>query len=308
MAAAMRHPSFPIVLETYRECLKDVFDIAALVDTLRRVKTREIKVEVVDPRSPSPFAASVLYGYVANFMYDGDAPLAERRAQALSVDPAQLRELIGDAELRELLDARDIEAIDSQLQRLDPPRHARSADGLHDLVRQIGDLSVDELRQRVDLPDLDAVTSALMRERRLIAIRIAGDERYVAAEDAARYRDALGAPLPPGLPGAFLEPVDDALGGLLARYARTHAPFTSDAPAARFGLSVATVAATLAQLSEAGRVLSGDFRPGGREREWCDPGVLAMLRSRSLARLRREIEPVDAAAMARMAVTWQGIG
>jgi ATP-dependent Lhr-like helicase len=263
LAVASRFGSFPIILETYRECLRDVFDVAALVDTLRRVKTRDIKVEVVDPKSPSPFAASVLFGYVANFMYDGDAPLAERRAQALSVDPAQLRELVGNAELRELLDASEMDAVEALVQRVDPQRHARSADGVHDLVLQVGDLTIDEMRQRADLANLDDELAALVRARRLISIRIAGEERFAAAEDAARFRDALGVPMPQGLPAAFLAPVGDALGDLLMRFARTHAPFTVDAPAARFGLAPAQVEAELIRLVDEGRLVSGEFRPGG---------------------------------------------
>jgi ATP-dependent Lhr-like helicase len=308
LAVASRFGSFPIILETYRECLRDVFDVAALVETLRRVKTRDIKVAVVDPKSPSPFAASVLYGYVANFMYDGDSPLAERRAQALSVDPAQLRELIGDAELRELLDSSEMDAVEALVQRIDPQRHARSADGIHDLLLQVGDLTMDELAHRVNVPDLATVVAALVRARRLISIRIAGETRVAAAEDAARFRDALGAPLPQGLPAAFLAPVADAVGDLVMRFARTHAPFSADAPAARFGLAPAQVDATLDRLTDDGRLLTGEFRPGGRGREWCDAGVLAMIRARSLARLRREIEPVDAGALGRMLLKWQGVG
>lgn len=308
LAVASRFASFPIILETFRECLRDVFDVPALVDTLRLIKRRDIRVAVVDPRTPSPFAATLLYGYVANFMYEGDAPLAERRAQALSVDPAQLRELIGDAELRELLDASDVDAVERHLQRLDPLRHVRTIDGVHDLLLELGDLSREQIAERADLPDLDGALRSLVDERRLMLIKVAGELRYAAAEDAARFRDALGVPLPLGLPASLLAPVADAIGDLALRYARTHAPFTAAEAARRLGVGEARLEPVLVRLSEEGRLLAGAFRPRGHEREWSDAGVLATIRSRSLARLRREVEPVDAAALGRMTLKWQGIG
>jgi ATP-dependent Lhr-like helicase len=311
LAVAARFASFPIILETYRECLRDVFDLPALVDTLRQIKRRDVRVTVVDPRTPSPFAATMLYGYVANFMYEGDAPLAERRAQALSVDPAQLRELIGDAELRELLDAADVDAVERHVQRLDPAYHARTPDGVHDLLLQIGDLTEAEVAERADLAAHGgpaAVLESLARERRIINVRIAGEPRWVAVEDAARVRDGLGAPLPQGLPAALLEPVADPRSDLVMRFARTHAPFTAQHVARRLGIDETLVEPVLAALGEDGRVLAGAFRPGGHDREWAEPGVLAMIRARSLARLRREVEPVDAATLGRMLVRWQGVG
>jgi ATP-dependent Lhr-like helicase len=253
----------------------------------------------------------MLYGYVANFMYEGDAPLAERRAQALSVDPAQLRELIGDAELRELLDAADVDAVERHVQRLDPAYHARTPDGVHDLLLQIGDLTEAEVAERADLAAHGgpaAVLESLARERRIINVRIAGEPRWVAVEDAARVRDGLGAPLPQGLPAALLEPVADPRSDLVMRFARTHAPFTAQHVARRLGIDETLVEPVLAALGEDGRVLAGAFRPGGHDREWAEPGVLAMIRARSLARLRREVEPVDAATLGRMLVRWQGVG
>ena len=222
--AARTAGSFPIVLETYRECLRDIFDMPALVDTLLQLRKRTIKLAVVDPRTPSPFAASLMFGYVANFLYDGDAPLAERRAQALSVDQAQLRDLIGDAELRDLLDTSEIAAVEVQLQHLDPTRRARSTDAVHDLLLEIGDLSDEELIARTE-PGVKAVAiPMLLEDRRILVLPIAGQQRYVAIEDAARYRDALGVPLPPGIPEALLMPVADPTGDLVSRYARTHGP------------------------------------------------------------------------------------
>jgi len=307
LAVASRFGSFPAVLETFRECLRDVFDMPALVDTLQRVARRDIRVVGVDTPLPSPFAASLLFSYVATFLYDGDAPLAERRAQALTVDHAQLRDLLGDAELRELLDPDVLEALERQLQSLDEGHRARSADGIHDLLLRLGDLSQQELAARVASPDVLTAIDTLVATRRIIVVPVTGEPRHVAVEDAARYRDALGAPLPLGLPDALLQPVRDAVGDLVQRYARTHGPFTAATCARRFGLSVAVVQQILARLASAGRVLQGEFRPGGTEREWCGVDVLRTLRQRSLARLRKEIEPVEPEALGRLAVSWHGV-
>src|SRR5262249_45971059 len=227
LAVASRYGSFPVLLETYRECLRDFFDIPALIATLSDLRSRKIRVATVDSDTPSPFAASLLFTYVASFIYDGDAPLAERRAQALAVDQSQLRELLGDAELRELLDAESMEAVERQLQRVDPRYHAKSADAVHDMLLAIGDLTPAELRERCLTEDIALGVSELVAARRVISVRIAGDARYVAVEDAARFRDALGVPLPVGLPESLLNPVRDPLGDLALRYARTHAPFTA---------------------------------------------------------------------------------
>jgi ATP-dependent helicase Lhr and Lhr-like helicase len=308
LAVASRFGSFPALLETYREILRDYFDMSSLVETLRKLSNRTLRLSTIDSRVPSPFAASILFSYVANYIYDGDAPLAERRAQALSVDQAQLRELLGDAELRELLDPDALVAIERQLQHLDEKYKVKTVDGLHDLLIRIGDLSESEARERTLLPDIGAVLLSLERARRAVAITIAGERRYVAVEDIARYRDALGVPPPPGLPEALLEPVRDPADDLVQRYARSHAPFTAAELAARFGLGRASVETILHRLTEAGRLIEGEFRPGGVEREWSDPDVLRSLRRRSLARLRQEIEPVDAEALGRFAVSWQGIG
>ena len=308
LAVASRFGSFPALLETYREVLRDHFDMPALVETVRKIGTRSLRIATSDSRVPSPFAASLLFSYVANYIYDGDAPLAERRAQALSVDQAQLRELLGDAELRELLDAGVIEAIEQQLQHLDDAYKVKTKDGLHDLLLRIGDLDAGEIAARTTLPDVRAALHDLERERRAVILPIAGTQRYVAVEDVSRYRDALGTPLPPGLPEALLEPVRDPAGDLALRYARSHGPFTAREFAARYGLGTGIGAALLLQLTAAGKVMEGEFRPGGTEREWIDADVLRSLRRRSLARLRHEIEPVDADALGRFLVSWHGIG
>jgi ATP-dependent Lhr-like helicase len=308
LQVASRYPSFPIILEAYRECLQDVFDVPALVETLARVQRRELRLHTVDGQSPSPFSAALLFGYVANFMYEGDTPLAERKALALSVDQRQLRELLGEAELRELLDARALEELELFLQGLAPSARARHPDRLHDLLLRVGDLTEAEAAARCDPGECAAAwIAALEAERRLVRLRIAGEWRLAAVEDMGRLRDALGVAPPPGLPQAFLEPVEDAIGALIARYARTHAPFTAAEAARRFGLGASVAAATLQRLARDGRVLEGEFRPGGRGPEWCDAGVLQSLRRRSLAALRKEVEPAEAPALQRLLLDWQGI-
>jgi ATP-dependent Lhr-like helicase len=308
LAVASRFGSFPALLETYREVLRDHFDMPALVGTLRKVSSRTLRLSTIDSRVPSPFAASLLFSYVANYIYDGDAPLAERRAQALSVDQAQLRELLGDAELRELLDPDALASIERQLQHLDEKYRVRTVDGLHDLLIRLGDLSVDELALRSTITDLTTTLAALERARRLVPLPIAGSRRFIAVEDAARYRDALGIPLPPGLPEALLEPVRDPAGDLALRYARSHGPFTARELGLRYGLGPAVAESILLRLTESGRLIEGEFRPGGTEREWVDPDVLRSLRRRSLAALRQEIEPVGADALGRFLMSWHGIG
>ena len=307
LAVASRYGSFPVLLETYRECLRDFFDMPALVSTLRDVRSRTVRIATVDSETPSPFAASLLFSYVASFIYDGDAPLAERRAQALAVDQSQLRELLGDAELRELLDAESMDAIERQLQRLDPPYQVKSADGVHDMLLSLGDLTDAEIRERSTTPDVAASVAALVAARRALGVRIAGDPRFIAVEDAARFRDALGVPMPVGIPESLLQPVRDPLGDLALRYARTHAPFTSPDFAMRYGLATAAAEAVLVRLTAEGRLVEGEFRPGGTRREWTDAGVLRMLRRRSLAKLRHEVEPVDQTVLGRFTTTWQGI-
>jgi ATP-dependent Lhr-like helicase len=308
LAVASRFGSFPALLETYRELLRDHFDLPALVDVLKRVSRRSLRVTTIDSTAPSPFAASLLFSYVANYIYDGDAPLAERRAQALSVDQAQLRELLGDAELRELLDPAALEEVERQLQCLDASRHARTPDGIHDLLIRLGDLTAAEIAARSAVVDTPAALAELERARRIVAVPVAGERRFIAVEDAARYRDALGTPLPVGLPESLLEPVRDPAGDLAMRFARSHGPFTTSMLAARLGLGTVIAETLLARLSENGRIMQGEFRPGGTEREWVDADVLRRLRRSSLARLRREIEPVGPEALGSFLVSWHGIG
>jgi ATP-dependent helicase Lhr and Lhr-like helicase len=306
LAVASRFGSFPIVLETYRECLRDVFDMPALVETLGKMERREIRVATVDSTVASPFAAALLFGYVANYLYDGDAPLAERRAQALSIDQAQLRELLGEIELRELLDAAAIAEVESELQHLHEDRRARTVDGVHDLLLRLGDLSVDEIDARANV-DGRRAADELTKARRAISVTLRGQPRIVPVEYASRYRDGLGVPLPTGLPEAHLEAAPHAALDLVRRYARTHAPFTSLEVAERYGLGRSTVEALLKELFASAKVVEGEFRPGATGREWCDPDVLQSIRRRSLAKLRHQVEPVEPAVLGRLVTHWQGV-
>ncbi|MCW2713687.1 MAG: associated domain protein [Frankiales bacterium] len=308
LSVAAQYGSFPVVLETMREVLQDVFDVPGLVGLMRDVEARKVRLVEVETQQPSPFARSLLFGYIGAFMYEGDAPLAERRAQALSLDSALLAELLGQAELRELIDADAMAEVEAEIQRLTPERQETTAkagiEGVADLLRMLGDLTTDEVLAR----GADAASLVeLEGQRRALRVRIASQERWVAVEDAGRLRDALGAALPVGVAEAFLEPVKDPVGDLVSRYARTHGPFHPTEVAARFGFGVAVVDGALARLSASGRVVHGEFRPGGSGMEWCDAEVLRSLRRRSLAKLRKEVEPVPPDALARFLPQWQGV-
>ncbi|WP_395110848.1 ATP-dependent helicase [Actinomadura sp. SCN-SB] len=326
LAVASKYPSFPIVLETMRECLQDVFDVPGLVQLMRDLSGRKVRMVEVKTNEPSPYARSLLFHYVGAFMYEGDSPLAERRAQALALDSALLAELLGQADLRELLDPEVVADTERELQRLAEDRRAHDLEGVADLLRALGPLTTAEVVERTAVPapegvepDLTARERAaglwlvdLEATRRAVRVRIAGKEHWAAIEDAGRLRDALGAPLPVGIPEAFLEPVDDPLGDLVSRYARTHGPFRVGDVAARFGLGPAVVAETLRRLAGAGRVAEGEFLPveavsGPLTSEWCDTGVLRTLRRRSLARLRAEVEPAPPEALGRFLPAWHGI-
>ncbi|MFE2104686.1 ATP-dependent helicase [Kitasatospora sp. NPDC059463] len=305
LEVAAEYGSFPIVLEAVRECLQDVFDVPGLVELMGDLESRAVRLVEVTTPEPSPFARSLLFGYVAQFLYEGDSPLAERRAAALSLDSRLLSELLGQAELRELLDPQVLADLEAELQRLTPERRIKDAEGVADALRLLGPLGEAELTARGAEPlwalELEAA-------RRVIQVRIAGDQRWAAVEDAGRLRDALGTPLPVGVPEAFTEPVKDPLGDLLARHARTHGPFTAAEAAARFGLGSAVVTGTLHRLTATGRLVQGEFRPVEGHTatvEWCDADVLRRLRRRSLAALRQEVEPVPPRALAAFLPQWQ---
>ena len=359
---AKKYPAFPIVLETVRECLQDVYDLPALKDIAASVERRELRIVQTTTQQPSPFAKSLLFGYVAQFLYEGDSPLAERRAAALALDSTLLNELLGRVELRELLDAKVIDTTERELQRLVPDRRARGMEGVADLLRLLGPLAIEEVAERLQgtdqgepiriqeppelvspaeteplndsadrlaphgsAADAESHLLALQKANRALKVTIGGVERFAAVEDAARLRDAIGVPLPMGVPLAFIEPVNDPLGDLVSRYARTHGPFTAAEAATRLGLGVAVVNTALKRLAADGRVVEGEFRPhvtapatqapvaevmgveAPPSSEWCDAEVLRKLRRRSLAALRAEVEPVDAAAYGRFLPAWQNV-
>ena len=309
LAVARNYPAFPMILETYRACLQDIFDLPALERILGRIQRREIRVDLVETPTASPFARSLVFQWVATHLYDGDAPLAERKAHALTLDRHLLRELLGHEDLRQLLDAEVMAELETQLQYTAEDRRVRHVDNLHDLLRRIGDLTVEEVRERITDPqDAESWLETLERTRRAVRLRIAGEARWAAIEDVAMLRDAVGVVPPPGLPDVFLEGVPDPLQQLIARFARTHGPFTTMNVAARFGLPPGAVEPTLRELAARRSVQEGEFRPGAEGAEWIDHEILRRLRRRTLARLRDEVAPVEAATLARFLPAWHGVG
>ncbi|ROS77166.1 DEAD/DEAH box helicase [Cellulomonas sp. PhB143] len=322
LSVAAQYPEFPIVLEAARECLQDEFDVDALRALMADVAARRVRVVEVETTTPSPFAQSLLFGYTAQFLYDGDAPLAERRAAALTLDPTLLAELLGTADgasqLADLLDPAAIERTESEIGLLAPDRHARHAEDLVDVLRRVGPLGRTAIEDRTrsgSRADVDAWLDELVARRRVVRVRLAGvegdPERWAAVEDAGRLRDGLGAALPTGIPEAFTEPVPDPLGDLVRRHARTHGPFPAADVARRFGLGAAVVTEVLRRLEATGALVCGRLRPesiGGVGEEWCDAEVLRVLRRRSLAALRAEVEPVDQEALGMFAPRWHGVG
>jgi ATP-dependent Lhr-like helicase len=307
LAAVRRYPSFPIVLETYRQALSDVFDLPGLKDILRSIRSRAIRVHEAETPRASPFARSLVFAYVAAYIYEQDSPIAERRAQALTLDRGLLGELLGQAELRELIDPDALEALEGELQHLAVDRRARDIDELHDLLRRLGDLSSAEVAARCTREPRTWLQT-LTDQSRAVQIRVAGEPRWIAAEDAGLYRDALGIVPPPGLPDSYIQPTRAPLEHLLRRYARVHGPFPTADPARRFGLRRAQVEPVLRLLEVQGVLVRGEIRPAGIEREWCDAEVLRCLRRSTLARLRQAVAPVDAATLGRFLVRWHGIG
>ncbi|MBZ6472365.1 ATP-dependent helicase [Streptomyces griseocarneus] len=305
LQVASEFGSFPIILEAVRECLQDVFDVPGLTELMGDIESRRVRLVEVTTTEPSPFARSLLFGYVAQFLYEGDSPLAERRAAALSLDSRLLSELLGQAELRELLDPEVLTELERELQWLTEDRRAKDRESVADLLRLLGPLTDAELAERGAEP---LWAKELSNARRALRVRIAGREHWAAVEDAGRLRDALGTALPVGVPEAFTEPVKDPLGDLLARFARTHGPFTSAQAAGRFGLGTAVTDGALHRLAAAGRIVQGEFHPSGIGQEWCDAAVLRRLRRRSLAALRHELEPVPPATLAAFLPQWQHIG
>ena len=313
LEVARKYPDFPVVLETVRECLQDVYDVPAVVDLMARIAQRRVRVLEAETAKPSPFAASLLFGYVGAFMYEGDSPLAERRAAALSLDSTLLAELLGRVELRELLDPEVVAATGRQLQHLSDDRVARDAEAVADLLRLLGPLTEDEVAARSSVSDVGGWLEGLRAARRALTVSFAGCSWWVAVEDIGRLRDGVGAAVPVGVPGTFTEEVADPLGELLGRYARTRTPFTTAAAAARFGLGLRVTADVLGRMADDGRLVRGDFVAAGEVtggtggEQWCDADVLRILRRRSLAALRAQVEPVSTAAYARFLPAWHRV-
>jgi ATP-dependent Lhr-like helicase len=308
LGVAKQFGSFPILLEVYREILQDDFDLPALQQVLGDIRSRRIRVFPVDTHGPSPFASSLLFSFIAAYMYEADVPLAERRAAALTLNRDLLRELLGEGELRELIDPEVVAAVELELQRLTDGRRVRHLDGVHDLLRDLGPLSTQDIDVRSEGIDVPGVLERLVESRRVVSIVIRGESRWAAIEDVARLRDGLGVQPPAGVPHAFLELVEDPLGDVVGRYARTHGPFVIADAAHALGLPIGVVETALARLEQMSRVIQGAFRPGGEGREWVDDGVLKRLKRRSLAVLRSEVEPVAPSALARFELVWQGVG
>jgi ATP-dependent Lhr-like helicase len=310
LAVASRYPTFPILLEATRECCADTYDLASLRSVLAEVRSRRIRVVPVETAVPSPFARSLLFGWVSEFMYSGDAPLAERRAAALTLDQELLRDLLGTEELRELLDAGVVTQVDAELQWLADGRGARDVEALADLLRTVGPLPLDglELRTVADAATVADWVATLVADRRAIVVPLLGVPHVAAAADAGRLRDALGVVVPAGLPAADVAEVPTALADLVERHARTHGPFTTAEVAARFGVRREVVDLVLRELRDRRRVVDGDFTPGRAQPEWCDVDVLRRIRRRSLAALRAQVAPVEAPALGAFLPRWQGVG
>ncbi|MGW4097594.1 ATP-dependent helicase [Mycobacterium sp. NPDC004974] len=305
---ARKYPDFPIVLETVRECLQDVYDVPALTELMRRVAQRRVRVVEVETATPSPFAASLLFGYVGAFMYEGDSPLAERRAAALALDTVLLSELLGRVELRELLDPAVVASTSAQLQHLTEERAARDAEAVADLLRMLGPLTEVEIAARATTDTIGGWLDGLHAAKRALPVTYGGQTWWAAVEDIGLLRDGVGAPVPVGVPAAFTESVDDPLGDLIGRYARTHGPFTTTEVAARFGLGLRVTADVLGRMAVDGRLVRGEFVDDLPGDQWCDAEVLRILRRRSLAALRAQVEPVSTAAYGRFLPAWQHVG
>ena len=305
LEVARDFPRFPVVLETYREVLRDVLDLPSLAELLRDLHSRRLSLVEVETPTASPFASSLLFDYVATYMYEGDTPNAERRAAALALDRDLLRELLGQEELRELIDPEALEEVEAQLQHRTEAGRAGDRDALQQVLRNLGDLTGEECEERVaEGYSAASMLEKLIGERRAALVRINGEERCIAAEDAGLYRDALGVPPPPGLPDSFLEERADPLIALVRRYARTHGPFPTAQLAARYGVDPTPA---LRELERSGALVRGELLPGGSEREWCDSDVLRRVRRASLAHLRREVEPADRDRFARFLAGWQNV-
>ncbi|WP_206436420.1 ATP-dependent helicase [Corynebacterium hylobatis] len=297
---ARKYPSFPIILETVRECLQDVYDLPALTQVCRDLGTRRIRITEVTTDQPSPFASSLLFNYTGAFMYEGDSPLAEKRAAALALDPTLLAKLLGTVELRELLDPEIIAEVHEQLRRRGD-RRARSPEEFADTLRVLGPIPVDELAHHTTFSGgLDSLGDRIME------VRIGGRAHLAQTPDAPLLRDALGVPVPPGIP-AQVDTILDALEQLVSRWVRTRGPFVLRDLAADFGLAVSAAHSALQPLLADARVIEGRFRQGIEEQEYCAADALNIIRRRSLAAARAATQPVSQSAYARFLVDWQQV-
>ncbi|RXQ99882.1 ATP-dependent helicase [Pseudoxanthomonas composti] len=314
LAIAQQYPEFPILVETARECLQDVYDLDALERLMQRIAREEVRLVEVQTQTPSPFAANLLFGYVAEFLYAGDAPAAERRASMLTLDSGLLGELLGQVDAAELLDPAVVARIAADLQCLSAERQVVGVEGVADLLRQLGPLTSEAVARRMKQGEAGSALAALREQGRAIQIVLGGTPHWAAIEDAGRLRDALGVRVPAQVPAVFLQPTPDPLGELVWRYARVHGPFTTRQLAQALGLGVAVAEAALVALAEQGRLLRGNFarlaepevedaaRSGHADatRAWLAQEVFQRLRVRSLQAAREAARPVPQAALVRL--------
>ncbi|MBP9086024.1 MAG: DEAD/DEAH box helicase [Kofleriaceae bacterium] len=308
LRGAQRIVDFPILVETYRKCLTDVFDTAALRRLLSEIADGTINVTLRPVATPSPFANALLFGYVAAFMYEGDAPAAERRAQALAIDPNRLRELMGELDLRTLLSAEVIDAVMRMVQQRD--RVPVTLDATHDLLLRLGDQSAAELATRS--PAIVGLAEQLVALGRVHTFDIDGVQFFVPIEYAMRYHHAIAAALPRQRLGAMAMPttVTTAVAqrrDVVVRFAKTHGPFTECEVTTRYGLRGDVVSALLAQLVSSGDLVNGNFRPDDAAPAWVHVDVLRTLRLRSLAAVRAQISAVAPEVLVRFTHAWHGV-
>lgn len=321
---ARHYPEFPILIETARECLQDVYDLDALDDLMQRLTAGSVQLVEVTTEVPSPFATDLLFGYIAQFMYGTDVPLAERRASMLTLDSTLLGDLLGQTGLSELLDPLVMDQLERELQRLAPGYKVKGKEGVADLLHELGPLCVQAVAARLDSGTSEAASflSSLESERRVIRIRISTQEVWAGIEDAGRLRDALGVSLPVRLPPAFLETTAEPLHSLLARFVRTRGPFTTGDAASAFGLGISVTEAALLQIANQGKLIPGRFRirpdvksptrvsgvtRSPAQHEWVGDDVFRRLRIRSLQAAREATQPVPHHAYIRLLFEQQNL-
>ncbi|MEQ3363152.1 DNA glycosylase AlkZ-like family protein [Raoultibacter massiliensis] len=339
LEAARREGDFPLLAETARECLQDVYDMESLLALMDDIQAGAVRLVEAQTSTPSPFAAPLLFGYVGDHLYDGDLPNAERKASLLSLDPTLLGELLGSDEVGGLIDPEVVRTVESQLQRLASDRRVRGVEGVADLLRALGPLTVGEVAERLRrdggcdedaaggsscaFGEAQALLDELARSHRAFVATIGGASRWASFDDARLLRDALGTDAPGwtasselaepsgGSPGRY-HPLDE----LLARFARTHGPFATADAAAAFGIGCAVARDGLERLAAEGRIVQGRFKSEdggtadaeGEVRQWVSADVFKRLRSLSLAKARKAVRPVGSDAYVRFLLDLQGAG